>query len=570
MPRIRKNKKSLSQASEPYWKIGLYIRLSREDEKKSAEKEEDSDSIINQDKILKDFVSEHFNPGSYTIVDVFADDGLTGTDTMRPEFKRLEKCIENKEVNCVIVKSLSRAFRNSADQTKFLEEFLPRHGTRFINTGSPFIDTLMNPQAASGIEVSIHGIFNDKFAAVTSEEVRKVLTNKMKNGEFIGAFAPYGYNKDPEDKNRLIIDSNAAQTVQNIFHWFVNDGISKNGIALKLNQAGEPNPTEYKKRNGRKYCNPNSHKNDGLWSESTVSRILKDPIYIGTMRQGRTRRISHKIHDPVPVPEEEWIIVPDNHEALVDKEVFAKAQLLHEKDTRTAPGESHVHMFAGFMRCPDCEKAMRRKPSGKNGKYVYYVCRTNKDKHTCTTHSIREDKLEQAVLAAIQMQILMVDSLAEEIERINNAPVIHRESARLTHSLKQAEEQSAKLTHRRDGLYEDWKNGDISKEDYHRLKNKYAEQLKEIEVSISHIKEEMQIMSSGIELDDPYLTAFLKHKNIQSLSRGILVELVDTIWVYEGGGIMIDFNFADQFQRIVDYIENNRNNLILLEKKAAV
>lgn len=172
MPRIRKDKMARSYA-EPFWKIGLYIRLSREDDN-----EDESESVINQEKILRDFVDSYFEPGTYVIVDVFADDGLTGTDTARPNFKRLEGCIVRKEVNCMIIKSLARGFRNLADQQKFLEEFIPINGARFICTGTPFIDTYANPHSASGLEVPIRGMFNEQFAATTSEEIRK--TFKMK------------------------------------------------------------------------------------------------------------------------------------------------------------------------------------------------------------------------------------------------------------------------------------------------------------------------------------------------------------------------------------------------------
>ena len=166
MPRIRKDKMARSYA-EPFWKIGLYIRLSREDDN-----EDESESVINQEKILRDFVDSYFEPGTYVIVDVFADDGLTGTDTARPNFKRLEGCIVRKEVNCMIIKSLARGFRNLADQQKFLEEFIPINGARFICTGTPFIDTYANPHSASGLEVPIRGMFNEQFAAISGARFR--------------------------------------------------------------------------------------------------------------------------------------------------------------------------------------------------------------------------------------------------------------------------------------------------------------------------------------------------------------------------------------------------------------
>ena len=561
MPRTRKNRTACASA-EPFWKIGLYIRLSKEDDN-----EDDSESIINQEKILRDFVDGYFELGNYVIVDVFADDGLTGTDTARPDFKRLEGCIVRKEVNCMIIKSLARGFRNLADQQKFLEEFIPINGARFICTGTPFIDTYANPHSASGLEVPIRGMFNEQFAATTSEEIRKTFKMKRERGEFIGAFATYGYKKDPNDKNSLLIDEEAAEVVRSIYHWFVNEGYSKMGIAKRLNNMGEPNPEAYKKKKGLKYNNPNSSKNDGLWSASTVARILQNEIYTGVMVQGRHRIISYKVHKQIAVPEDEWFVVPNTHEAIIDRETFEKAQALHKRDTRTAPCRQDVYILSGFVRCAGCKKAMRRK-TARN--LAYYACRTFTDKKTCSKHSIRQDKLEDAVLAALQVQIALVDELSEEIERINNAPVINRENKRLTLALKQAEKQLKQYHDASDSLYLDWKSGDITKEEYRRLKGKIAEQIAQLEQNISYLKEEVQVMADGIDTDDPYLTAFLKHKNIQTLNRGIVVELVNMVWVHENGEITVDFNFADEYQRILDYIENNHNILTVIERKPAI
>ncbi len=561
MSRIRKTGAARASA-EPFWKIGLYIRLSREDSN-----EDDSESIINQEKILRDFVDAYFEPGNYVIADVFADDGLTGTDTARPNFMRLERCIVRKEINCMIIKSLARGFRNLADQQKFLEEFIPINGARFICTGAPFIDTYANPPSASGLEVPIRGMFNEQFAAVTSEEIRKTFKMKRERGEFIGAFAAYGYRKDPNDKNRLLIDEEAAEVVRSIYHWFVHEGYSKMGIAKRLNSMGEPNPEAYKKKKGLKYQNPNTSKNDGLWSASTVARILQNEIYTGVMVQGRHRVISYKVHKQIAAPKEEWFVVPDTHEAIIDKETFEKAQALHRRDTRTAPGKREVYLFSGFVRCADCKKAMRLKTARS---LAYYACRTFTDKKTCSKHSIRQDKLEEAVLTALQVQIALVDKLSEEIERINNAPVINRENKRLALALKQAEKQQKQYHDASDSLYLDWKNGDITKEEYRRLKGKIAKQTAQLEQNISSLKEEMQSTADSIDTGDPYLAAFLKHRNIQTLNRGILVELVDTVWVHENGEITVDFNFADEYQRILDYIESNHNILAVIEQKPAI
>lgn len=551
MPRIRKTG-TVGRSPEPFWKIGLYIRLSKEDENES-----DSESIINQEKILRDFVKKYFEPGSFKIVDVFADDGLTGTDTSRPDFRRLANCIVRKEVNCMIIKSLARGFRNLADQQKFLEEFIPINGARFICTGTPFIDTYANPLSAGGLEIPIRGMFNEQFAAATSEEIRKTFNMKRERGEFIGAFAPYGYRKDPENKNHLLVDDEAAEIVKNIFHWFVNDGYSKRGIAQKLNQMGEPNPETYKRRMGLKYQNPNTPKNDGLWSACSVSRVLQNSVYTGVMVQGRSRVISYKVHKQVAVPESEWFVVPNTHKAIIDSKTFEKAQALHRHDTRTAPDKIEVYLLSGFVKCADCGKAMHRKTARG---IAYYSCRTYADKKTCSKHSIREDKLEKAVLAALQIQIALIDNFQEEIERIKNAPVANHENKRLSTALNQAEKQLKQCTDASDSLYIDWKSGEISKDEYLRLKAKLAERINQLKGNISRFQNELK--ASSDDTDDPYLTAFLKYQNISYLNRGLLVELVDAIWVHENGGITIDFNFADKMKRL--WVFSEQNNLLCI------
>lgn len=570
MPRIRKNKNNNSR-NDVFWKIGLYTRLSREDDNA-----DESESVINQDKILRDFVDEYFDFGTYEIVHVFIDDGLTGTDTSRPEFQWLKECVVSKEINCVIFKSLARGFRNLGDQTKFIDEFLPTHGTRFINMSSPFIDTFTDPRSATTIEIPIRGIFNEQFAAQTSEEVRKTFDMKRKRGEFIGAFAPYGYIKDPEDNNKLLIDEEVAPVVRDIYHWFVNGepgatgtnqmGMSKRWILRKLNELGIPNPTQYKKLKGMKYKNPHAKKNDGLWSFKTVSNILQNVMYTGTMVQGRQRVISYKIHTMVQVPEDEWYVVPHTHEAIIEQELFDKAQKLHQLDTRSNESQE-VYLFSGFLRCPDCEKAMHRK---KAGNHTYYHCRTFIDKKTCTKHTIRLDRLEDAVLTTLQLQIALADNLSAEIEKIKQAPVLHRESMRLELSLEKSEKQLLSHQNAIDDLYLDWKTGDITKEEYQRLKSKLTEKVEQFEKNVAYLEDEISVLANGIDETDSYLTQFLKYQNIKELTRGILVELVDTIWVHENGELTIDLNFADQYQRIIDFIENNKSNLVLVKKEIAI
>ena len=481
MARIRKSAELKAQPRQALWKIGKYIRLSRDDGNVVSE------SVVNQDKILNDEIPHFFEDGLYEVVDTYIDDGTSGTtDLERQDFQRMICDMKSGRINCIIVKNLSRAFRNSANQVHFLEEFIPLYNTRFISLYQPRIDTFLDPEVVHSLEVSITGFMNEQYAYKTSADVRRTFRHKRENGEFIGAFAPYGYTKDPTDKNSLVIDEEAAQTVRDIFSWFLSDGMSKAGIARRLNELGVPNPTAYKRSKGFRYENPHALQNDGLWNPTTITRMLQDSIYTGVMRQGRQRVISYKVHKRTSVPESEWFVVENAIPPIIDHEMFQAVQELHKRDTRTAPDQREVYLFSGFIRCADCKKGMSRH-TAKN--LVYYQCRTYRDKSKtqCSKHSIRLDVLEQVVLTALQKQIELVASLSSIIEEINNAPVVHTESLRLSAMLEQRKKEFERVSGLLDGLYMDWKNGDITRDQYRRMKEKFEEKARQLQETIDHI-----------------------------------------------------------------------------------
>ena len=475
--------------------------------------------------------------------------------------------VKRGRINCIVVKNLSRAFRNSANQGHFLEEFIPLYQTRFISLYEPRIDTSLNPEVVHSLEVSITGFMNEQYAYKTSVDVRRTFKNKMQNGEFIGAFPRYGYAKDPENKNALIIDEEAAQVVRDIYSWYVNEGMTKRGIVKRLNEQGILSPASYKRAKGFRYQNPHVKDNSGLWSQRTVTDMLADPIYIGVMRQGRQRVISYKVHKRTAVPESDWYFVEDVVPPLIEKEIFDAAQELSKKDIRTPPEKHEVYLFSGFVRCADCKRAMHRKDSGRN---IYYFCRTYGDQSglNCSKHTIRLEILEKAVLTSVQKQVEFVSSLSEIIEKINAAPLVKKESNRLETLYKQKTKELEKATSILDGLFYDWKSGDISREQYRRLKAQTEEQIDRLQETIAKLEDERKTMALGVSKEDPYLTTFLKYRNIQSLSRGLLVDLVNVIYVHEDGSIDIEFNFADQYRRIIEFIENNKNGLYVTGGKA--
>lgn len=541
MARIRKFAGNASSPGKA-WRVAAYIRLSREDGN------DESLSITNQKKIIREYLDTAF-ADEFVFMGNYIDDGASGTDYQRPGFQRMIRDMEAGKVNCIICKNLSRMFRNYADQGYFLEKIFPMHQTRFITVSDPKVDSFLHPEAIQGLEVPINGLLNDRFAAKTSLDVRATFATKRRKGEFIGAFAPYGYKKAPENKNLLVVDEEAAEVVRNIYRWFVYEGMSKSGIARRLNDFGIVNPAAYKKSKGLNFCCPQGEKNDGLWSPASVSAILNNRMYVGTMVQGKQTVVSYKVHEKIAVPKKDWYIVPGTHKPVIEEELFQKAAGLQLRDTRTAPDGRTVHLLSGFVRCKDCQKAMTRQ---KTKNKVYYYCRTfrEKSKNACTKHGIKEDAIVNALLAAIQAQIALAKHLDEAVAEIVRLPAVRNEPAGFAAALSLRQKELRKVMNITDGLYGDWKSGMISKDEYIRLKEKYTSQARQLETAVKHIQKEREKAAGGAAKKEPYLEMFIKQKNITELNRGILVSLVKSIDVHQGGEITIEFNFADQYRRI--------------------
>ena len=546
----------LPQVAKP-WKAALYIRLSREDGDKV-----ESNSITSQREILKEYLKLH---PDIELHDFYIDDGWSGTNFDRPGFIRMMEDIYSGDVNCVIVKDLSRFGRNYTDAGNYLDNIFVRLQIRFIalNNG---IDTATNNMNAATrcITVGVQNVINESLAATTSVNVRGTLNVNREQGKFIGSFASYGYMKDPNDHHKLIIDPETAPVVRMIFEKFI-DGCSIIGIAKDLNEMGIPNPTAYKKLKGFNYKHPAGKKLDGLWPDSSVRRILRNEMYVGNMVQGKNTTISYKIKQCRAIPKEDWIIVEGTHEAIVDRETFDKAQSLFNQFIRKAPQKSEVDLFSGFVRCADCLRAMNKKTnSHPYGTYHYYRCGTSRKmkKSSCTNHTIRIDKMELAVLASIQGVIDSAVEMDKLIKQINSSPVKKKESSHICSAIDTHTAELEKLKGMIIDLYPDWKSGIISKEEYFTLKEQLTEKTTSLEKALENLKRTNEEFKNGITEDNDFISHFKKYGKIDTLTRAMVVELIDKIYVHEGGRITISFKFTDAYEKALEYIELNKEAIL--------
>ncbi|MFR9273236.1 MAG: recombinase family protein [Clostridia bacterium] len=415
------------------WRLGTYIRLSKEDLKKAREGKDDRNSVKNQRDLLNDFYKKHHD--EFESKTEYVDDGHTGTDVNREDFQRLLADVMSGKINCVIVKDLSRFAQNYSDAGSLIDNLFVQMGVRFISLAEN-VDSFKDPDSVSSIIVPITNVMNDQYCYQTSKKIRQVFDYKRRNGQYIGAFAPYGYLKDPKDKHQLIVDPDAAEIVKLIYDLSLQ-GMTRRAIVYHLNDHGIPSPTTYRREKGLPV---GSTADNPLWGDKIVTIILTNPIYTGDLVQGRRRVKSYKVH---------------------------------------------------------------------------------------------------------------------QIEEVPEASIKKSQSFRLDDLISVKERELAKTTRYKQSLYQDWKDGEITQQDYRDMKADYEHQAIALSDILARLTAERAELANGVDNEHPALVAFMKYQNIETLNREILIELVDHIKVYENGNISVKFKFVDELRRIAEYIEIN-------------
>ena len=548
MARKSRIQSASARSGSSTWLCAVYVRLSREDGDKV-----ESESIVSQKNILSDFLSR--DP-DIQVVDTFVDDGYSGTNFDRPAFQRMMGMVKEKKINCIIVKDLSRLGRNYIEVGNYVERIFPLLDIRFIAVNDN-IDSFRDPSSITNIGVPFRNVVNDAYCGDISKKIRSVLDMKRKRGDYIGSFACYGYQKDPQNHNRLIIDEEAAAVVRKIFSWRLQ-GLGMITICKKLNDLGIPNPTAYRKAHSLNYNHYQIDSENTTWFDSTVRRILKNQMYIGNLVQGKGKIKSYKVQKFVNVPEEDWIIVEGTHEPIVSREVFEMVQDLFARDTRVSPYNDNLYLFSGFIRCADCKRAMNRKTIRQPyGEYTYFVCSTYKkaSPNRCTKHTIRTEELENAVLAAIQKQVSLMVETEKILENLNQNKIKNKMTDQLKHLIDEKQQEIEKYRKLRQSLYVDWKTGEITQEDYYALKADFDENISSLKSSVEKLTGELSDTEKEIFTDNSFLKSFKKYRNITKLTRTVLLELVDHILVYEGKKIEIKFKYQDEFDRMLQAIQ---------------
>ena len=530
------------------WNATLYLRLSRDDGDK-----EESNSITGQRELLRDYISQRPELREYA---VRIDDGFSGSTFDRPSFQKMIEDVKAGRTDCIIVKDLSRFGRNYLDAGEYIEKIFPFLGVRFIAVNDNY-DSLGDKKASDDLIIPFKNLINEAYCRDISVKIRSQLEIKRKNGQFLGSFAAFGYLKDEQDKNKLVVDQYAADIVRDIFKWKL-EGVSPQDIADALNRLGVLSPMEYKRSLGMKFTTSFKTNAKAVWSAGTVIRILKNPIYTGVLVQGKETTPSYKVHKRIIKDESEWTVIEDSHEAIISKIDFDSVQKVLKCDTRRSPGGKAVGLFSGMIFCGDCGASMVRKtvPAGEK-KYVYYVCSAHKQDKSCSPHRMRDVALEEIVLDSVKQHIREVIDMSELLTITDTAPLRTAQAQKVQRQLDKKHEEYEKLQKLLMSLYENLTEGIIDREEYTRLKASFTARADEAEKQMDALRENLrEIQNHGTE--NAWMNEFTKRQGLTALDRAVVVALIDKILIHSNDVVEIIYRWQDEFAWQLDILRSSR------------
>ena len=549
-----------------YFSTAIYVRLSIE----NSGKDDDGDSIANQISFCKAYLAEHTDLKLY---DIYEDNGEKGTNFDRPEFKRMMDDIRGGKVKCVLVKDLSRFGRDYIEAGKYLEKIFPFMGIRFISITDGY-DSLTCDDAEGALMIPLKNMINDVYAKDISRKIITSFRARQEKGEFLPAFAPYGYVKSKEVAYRYEVDQETAPYVRMIFEWKA-EGVSHNEICKRLNDMGAVTPARRKIDLGIWRAEKYKHT---VWHGRTIIDIMKNPTYTCCIVYGRIPKSLYEGIKMHRAPEEEWRYVPDAHEPIISQELFDKVQKMFadraekfkaKMDENAPLRELVTNHFKGKIYCGDCGKRMRFvKPTDKrypvDQDHAVYVCGGYLDSgySRCSRHSIRYPVVADAVLAAINMQLELALKQEQLIRQMRGSV---KEKNLIDKYVGQINYQSQKLKRinsKREDLFENFAEGILDEAEYQFSKKKYDDEAEEIEKKLTVEKAKKVQLDDILSLSNEWLVAIHKAENVTEIDAGLVKHLVSSVKIFDDNRVEVELNFGDQrniFNRIIAEMAGEAN-----------
>lgn len=541
----------MSKRISDTYRVAMYLRLSQDDEKYDKDFKVESNSISNQRLQIQDYIDKN---EEMELAKEYVDDGYSGINFERPAFKEMMEDVITGSINCIVVKDLSRFGRDYIDSGRYLQRVFPSLDIRFIALNDNY-DSFTASETEKNLVIPFKNFINDNYCRDTSAKVRSVCKVKRKQGQFISNYAPYGYEKDKEDKHKIVIDKEVEYVVRKIFSMKL-EGYSSYSIAKHLNDNGIPSPMEHKKAKGIRYKTGFCTKAVAKWDTPAVNRILTNEVYIGTLQQGKREKINYKLDKVVSKNKSDWIEIEDNHEAIIDSHDFEIVQKLLKCDIKAKTVGEKADLFSGLLFCKDCNAQMTKKVD-KRGKTptVYYICSSYNKGHNCSRHSIKQEELQRTVLEMIRHYIQYLGEYESVSEKIKEMEVSYELFQKIDKRQEYTKKSKAKFELLKSSLYQDLKEGIIAEEEFYDMREFYTNRIVESELILEKQSKEIARLYKKSLGNQNFLADIKKYQNIGTLERGLLVRLVDKIYVLEDKKIEIQFNY-DETIEILDKLSS--------------
>lgn len=520
----------IDNISVEYWRVGIYCRLSKEDEGTGQ-----SESINNQREFLKKYV----NDAKWTLFKIYIDDGYSGLNFERPGFQDMINDIESGLVNLIIVKDLSRLGRDYIQTGYYLEKYFPEKRVRFIAVND-CIDTFR--ESAANDFSPIRSVFNDMYAKDISKKVRTAFNIKRAKGQFIGSHAPFGYLKDPDNKNKIIVDEEAARIVKRIFEMYLG-GMGLTTIAYTLNEEGVPNPSRYKKTVlNSSYVGRNK---TIYWDATTIRWILTNPTYMGSMAQGKSEKLSYKSKKFINIPRENWQIVEGTHEPIISKQEFETVQkMIERKNNQDFKCRKTPRLFSGFVYCGDCGSYMTYNAKRN---HLYLICSTYKrfSKEFCSRHSIQEKTLISIVIEDMVQMIQKYVDVNGIKDKTVGLSFKDGKKKEIQDDIKRCRDRLEELKAMVKSLYTDKVKGIISEEDFLELNKGFTDEKSGINEKLQKLEKKLAELDRKEDEKREIEDIAKKLLELKTLDRFILEKLIEKIEIYENAEIKIHYKFLN-------------------------
>lgn len=534
----RKQRLAPMLAPSLYVHVALYIRLSVEDNKKRG------CSVENQKLVLNDFLADK---PDFVVYDTYIDNGATGTNFHRPGFQQMLSDIEAGHIDCVIVKDLSRLGRNSIDTGYYIEQYFHTHNVRFIAVTDQF-DTADPGSLHSGIMLPLKNMINEAYALDIGRKIKAQARQAMKDGDYIGARAPYGYRKDPDNCHKLLIDEDTAPVVRQIFEW-AHGHVALNRIVRNLNEMGITAPSHYKKSTGE-ITSPGLI-GSGKWQTRTVMKILESEVYTGDLVQGKTKIVDHQ---QVKAGEDNLIIARRTHEPIISYELFTAVQEYRKQiceESRAVPKRPYTpNIFKGKVFCADCGRSLhRQRAERKKGPDVYWFhCLTNSRvaKDSCKGVMMQETELIATVTAILEKELSVALGMSLPLFQLEAKQKKDKDRLKTQMSARRQETEKKRRLIR--GLYENFVQGILTNEEYFELKADYEESIRTLSGEIEALEKDMDALDSrlvryrAMEKDAKSLT------QDHALTAELIDRLIERIEIDHERNIHVTFRFKSEFQ----------------------